>query len=67
MPGRMAIGAAPAWQVVLAVVLALGAAVGVVWVGGKVYANAVLRTGARVRLRDALRSPRGTARGAARR
>ncbi len=55
MPGRMALGVAPAWQVVLAVVLALAAIAAITWLGGKVYANAVLRTGARVKLREALR------------
>ncbi|XVV04421.1 ABC transporter permease [Actinosynnema sp. CA-248983] len=55
MPGRMAMGVAPTWQVLLAVVLALGAIAAITWLGGRVYANAVLRTGARVRLRDALR------------
>ncbi|GGP34453.1 ABC transporter permease [Saccharothrix coeruleofusca] len=55
MPGRMAVGVAPAWQVLLAVLLALLAIAAITWLGGRVYANAVLRTGARVRLRDALR------------
>ncbi|MGW4115571.1 ABC transporter permease [Actinosynnema sp. NPDC004786] len=55
MPVRMAMGLAPAWQVLLAVVLALLAVAGIARLGGTVYANAVLRTGARVRLRDALR------------
>ncbi|WP_367132763.1 ABC transporter permease [Saccharothrix sp. HUAS TT1] len=55
MPGRMAMGVAPTWQVLLAVVLAIAAAAAINWLGGKVYANAVLRTGARVRLRDVLR------------
>ncbi|GAA3847458.1 ABC transporter permease [Saccharothrix violaceirubra] len=55
MPGRMAMGVAPLWQVGLSIVLALGAVVLLTWLGGKVYANAVLRTGARVRLRDVLR------------
>ncbi|MEU7475421.1 ABC transporter permease [Lentzea sp. NPDC042327] len=56
MPGRMALGVAPAWQVVLAVVLALVAIAVITWLGGKVYANAVLRTGARVKLREAFRT-----------
>ncbi|ANZ36550.1 ABC transporter permease [Lentzea guizhouensis] len=56
MPGRMAMGVAPTWQVVLAVVLALAAIAAITWLGGKVYANAVLRTGARVKLREALRT-----------
>ncbi|MFI9010460.1 ABC transporter permease [Actinosynnema sp. NPDC053489] len=55
MPGRMAMGVAPPWQVLLAVVLALVAAAAITWLGGRVYSNAVLRTGGRVRLRDALR------------
>ncbi|MFD4673145.1 ABC transporter permease [Lentzea sp. NPDC058450] len=56
MPGRMALGVAPTWQVLLAVVLALLAIAAITWLGGKVYANAVLRTGARVKLREALRT-----------
>ena len=55
MPGRMAMGVAPTWQVLLAIVLALAAIAAITWLGGKVYSNAVLRTGARVRLRDVLR------------
>ncbi|KJK42497.1 ABC transporter permease [Lentzea aerocolonigenes] len=55
MPGRMALGVAPAWQVLLAVALALAAIAAITWLGGKVYANAVLRTGARVKLREALK------------
>jgi ABC-2 type transport system permease protein len=55
MPGRMAMGVAPTWQVLLAIVLALAAIAAITWLGGKVYANAVLRTGARVKLREALR------------
>lgn len=55
MPGRMAMGVATPWQVVLAIVLALAAIAAITWLGGKVYANAVLRTGARVKLREALR------------
>ncbi|MBY8849873.1 ABC transporter permease [Saccharothrix longispora] len=55
LPGRMAMGVAPPWQVLLAVVLALAAVAAITWLGGRVYSNAVLRTGARVRLRDALR------------
>jgi ABC-2 type transport system permease protein len=36
-------------------VLALLAIAAITWLGGKVYANAVLRTGARVKLREALK------------
>ena len=55
MPGRMALGVAPLWQVLLAIVLALGAVGAMTWLGGKIYSNAVLRTGSRVKLRDAMR------------
>ncbi|MBW4719021.1 ABC transporter permease [Saccharothrix obliqua] len=54
MPGRMALGVAPLWQVLLALVLALLAVAAITWLGGKVYANAVLRTGTRVKLREVL-------------
>ncbi|GAA3652217.1 ABC transporter permease [Lentzea roselyniae] len=55
MPGRMAMGVATTWQVLLAIALALAAIAAITWLGGKVYANAVLRTGARVKLREALK------------
>ncbi len=54
MPGRMAVGVAPVWQVALALVLTLAFTVGVLVVGGRIYARSVLRTGARVSLRSAL-------------
>jgi ABC-2 type transport system permease protein len=56
MPGRMALGIAPFWQVALAVALAALAILGLTWLAGRIYSRAVLRTGARVKLRDALRS-----------
>ena len=59
MPGRIALGIAPTWQVVLGVLLMLAAIALFSWLGGRIYANAVLRTGARVRLRDALRCAEG--------
>jgi ABC-2 type transport system permease protein len=55
MPGRIALGAAPAWQLAMAVVLTMAAIAVCTWLGAKVYRNAVLRMGTRVRLRDALR------------
>jgi ABC-2 type transport system permease protein len=56
MPGRMAIGDAQAWQVVLAVLLMLAAIVGMNSLAARVYSNSVLRIGSRVRLADAWRS-----------
>ena len=55
MPARMAVGDATAWQVVVAVVLTVLTIAFLNWLGGRVYANSVLRLGTRVRLRDALR------------
>ncbi|SDN38944.1 ABC transporter permease [Allokutzneria albata] len=56
MPARAALGVAPAWQVIVSVVLAVAALAGLIWLAGRVFGNAVLRTGSRVKLRDALRS-----------
>lgn len=56
MPMRLAFGGVPAWQVVLAVVLVMLMIPALVWLSGRIYRNAVLRTGARVRLREALRA-----------
>jgi ABC-2 type transport system permease protein len=55
MPMRIGVGI-PGWQLMVAVTGAALLIVGLVWLAGRVYANAVLRAGARVRLRDALRA-----------
>jgi ABC-2 type transport system permease protein len=54
MPARYALGVAPLWEVLVAAGLAAAAIVVVVRVAGRVYRNSVLRTGARVSLREAL-------------
>jgi ABC-2 type transport system permease protein len=54
MPVRSAVVAVPVWEIGLAMGLMLLAAAGVLFVGGRVYRRAVLRTGARVRLREVL-------------
>ncbi|SDC88938.1 ABC-2 type transport system permease protein [Sanguibacter gelidistatuariae] len=56
MPIRVALGTVPGWQV--AAVLAINIAVipALVWFAGRIYSNAVLRTGVRVKLKDALRA-----------
>ena len=56
MPMRIALGVAPLWQPLLALVLTLALIALLVWFAGRVYSNAVLRTGAKVRLREALSS-----------
>jgi ABC-2 type transport system permease protein len=54
MPARYALGVAPLWQVLVSALIALVAIVVVVRLAGRVYRNSVLRTGARVSLREAL-------------
>ncbi len=54
MPGRIALGAAATWQVVLAILLMLAAIVIVISYCGRTYAAAIRTIGARVTLRDAL-------------
>lgn len=54
MPLLVSLGAAAAWQVAVAVVLTIGAIVVLGLLGGRIYTNSVLRTGGRVKLRDAL-------------
>jgi ABC-2 type transport system permease protein len=56
MPMRLAMGVAPAWEAILAVVLTIALIAALVGLTGRVYRNAVMRVGARVRLRDALRA-----------
>ncbi len=59
MPVRQAAGAVAAWELALAVVLMLVAIALVVRLGGRVYAGALLRTGGRTKLREALAAERG--------
>jgi ABC-2 type transport system permease protein len=56
MPMRIALGVAPAWQVVLTISLTLALIVVLVWLAGRIYRNAVLRMGSRVKVFDALKA-----------
>ena len=56
MPGRIAVGVAPAWHIGLAILLTIGAIALFTWIGSKIYRNAVLHTGGRVKLTEALRA-----------
>ena len=58
MPVRMAAGEAAWWEVVVAVVLMLVAIGLVVRLGGRVYAGALLRTGGKIKMREALQAER---------
>jgi ABC-2 type transport system permease protein len=57
MPVRIAMGSATDWQMWLSLGLAVATAIGLAWLAGRIYGNAVLRAGAKVKLRDALRVP----------
>ncbi|WP_435157898.1 ABC transporter permease [Amycolatopsis sacchari] len=55
MPGRMAAGSAPGWEVGLSLVLTVALGALLTWLGSRVYRNAVLHTGSRLKLMTALR------------
>jgi ABC-2 type transport system permease protein len=55
MAVRMAAGDVPFWQVGLAVVLIAASIVSLTWLAGRMYTNAAMRIGARVRFMDAFR------------
>jgi ABC-2 type transport system permease protein len=55
MPMRIALGTVETWQVLVSFALSAALVPALVWAAGRIYSNAVLRTGARVSLRDALR------------
>lgn len=55
MPVRAALGSVETWQVALSVLISVACVPALIWLSGRVYNNAVLRSGAKVRLRDALR------------
>jgi ABC-2 type transport system permease protein len=60
MPMRVATGGVPPAQMALALALTVAAAAAAVWFGARVYRGGIVRTGARTKLRDALRSVTGT-------
>jgi ABC-2 type transport system permease protein len=54
MPMRLAMGGVPAWEAILALVLALAMIPALAALAGRIYRNAVIHIGARVSLRKAL-------------
>ena len=48
-------GRNPGWETGVAIALTLALIAALVWLAGRIYGNAVTRTGARVKLRDALK------------
>lgn len=55
MTTMFAVGAAPVWQVLVSALLCIVATVGTAKLAGVVYQRSVMRTGARVKLRQVLR------------
>ena len=55
MAVRIATSDVPFWQIGLAVVLTVTSIAGLTWLAGRIYANAALRSGKRVRFGDAFR------------
>jgi ABC-2 type transport system permease protein len=56
MPMRIAMGVAPAWQILLSLALTLAFSALLLRIAGRVYRNSVLRSGARIPLREALKA-----------
>jgi ABC-2 type transport system permease protein len=56
MPMRLGIGGVPVWEQILTVALVVALIPLLIWLAGRIYRNAVLRTGARVSLREALKA-----------
>jgi ABC-2 type transport system permease protein len=56
MPVRLALGVVPVWQAVVSVAGMVVVIPLLLWLSARIYRNAVLRSGARVRLRDAWRA-----------
>lgn len=55
MPMRIALDVTPVWEIALSLVLSVLLIAALGWFAGRIYRNAVLRTGAKVRLLSALR------------
>ena len=64
MPIRWAAGEAPLWELLLAFALMVVAVAALVRLAGRIYAGAVLRSGPRVKLSEALAAGRDTERAA---
>ena len=56
MPVRVFTGDAAWWEPIVALVVLAAAAAAAIWLGSKLYENSILRTGGRVKLREALAS-----------
>jgi ABC-2 type transport system permease protein len=55
MPIRIALGAAETWEVLVALGISLALIPVLVWLAGRIYSGAVLHSGGRIKIKDALR------------
>jgi ABC-2 type transport system permease protein len=60
MPGRIVLGAAPAWEIAASVAVMVISTLALIPLAGRIYAAVVLRTGSAVKFREALRLARAT-------
>ena len=58
MPGRIVLGAAPAWEIAASVAVMVVSTLALIPLAGRIYAAVVLRTGSTVKLSEALRLAR---------
>jgi ABC-2 type transport system permease protein len=65
MPIRWAAGDVPLWEVGVSMLLMVVVVVALIRVAGRIYAGAVLRSGPRVKIKDALAAGRQDERAAA--
>ncbi|BDZ42724.1 ABC transporter permease [Paraoerskovia sediminicola] len=56
MPVRIALDAAAPWEIGISLALSIAVVPVLVWFASRIYSNAVLRMGARIKVKDALRS-----------
>jgi ABC-2 type transport system permease protein len=56
MPVRMVLGSATTWEILASLAIVIGSTAILIPLAGRVYAGAILRTGARVKVRDAWRA-----------
>jgi ABC-2 type transport system permease protein len=61
MPPRIALGEAPAYEVVIALAVTAASALALIPIAGRIYSGAVLRTGSAIKVRDAWRAARARA------
>ena len=58
MPSRILLGAAPAWEIAASAAVTIAATLALIPLAARIYAAVVLRTGAAVKLREAIRLAR---------